>query len=85
MSFYEELSKVYEYVFPLNKNALKFISENLKNGDKILDLACGAGEYSIALSEMGFNVDGIDLEKGMIDKAINKSILEKKYSKLCKW
>ncbi|WP_461615761.1 class I SAM-dependent methyltransferase [Clostridium sp. Marseille-QA1073] len=76
MSFYGELSKVYEYVFPLNKNTLKFISENLKEGDRILDLACGSGDYSIALSKMGFKVDGIDLEKNMIEKAIGKNINE---------
>lgn len=76
MSFYGELSKVYEYVFPLNKNTLKFISEDLKKGDRILDLACGSGDYSIALSKMGFTVDGIDLEKNMIEKAICKNINE---------
>ncbi|WP_291582404.1 class I SAM-dependent methyltransferase [Clostridium sp. UBA6640] len=76
MSFYGELSKVYEYVFPLNKNTLKFISEDLKEGDRILDLACGSGDYSIALSKMGFNVDGIDLEKNMVEKAICKNINE---------
>lgn len=77
MSFYGELSKVYEYVFPLNKNTLKFISEDLEEGNRILDLACGSGDYSIALSKMGFTVDGIDLEKNMIEKAICKNINEK--------
>ena len=76
MSFYGELSKVYEYVFPLNKNTLKFISEDLEEGNRILDLACGSGDYSIALSKMGFTVDGIDLEKNMIEKAICKNINE---------
>ncbi len=76
MSFYGELSKVYEYVFPLNKNTLKFISEDLKEGNRILDLACGSGDYSIALSKMGFTVNGIDLEKNMIEKAICKNMNE---------
>ncbi|MCY6370732.1 class I SAM-dependent methyltransferase [Clostridium ganghwense] len=69
MNFYKELSKVYDIVFPKNKNTVKFLSEDLRKNSKIIDLACGTGIYSIALGELGHEVTGIDLDEKMIEKA----------------
>lgn len=38
-------------------------------GSSVLDLACGAGRFSNALAEAGFNVTGLDLSKKSIAKA----------------
>lgn len=57
----------------------KHISEfvkYLKNGDKILDVGCGAGRNTIYLFEKGFNVVGTDISKIAISKA--KDISKKK-------
>jgi SAM-dependent methyltransferase len=39
----------------------------------IVDLACGTGRMTIPLAEKGFDLIGIDLNKGMIERAKNKS------------
>lgn len=73
MKFYSELSDFYDVVFPLDNDTVNFLNNSLKPGSKALDLACGTGDYSIALAKMGFVVDGIDLNRDMIQKAKKKS------------
>ena len=41
----------------------------LKEGDSILDLACGRGRFAIYLSEKGYYVKGIDLSRENIEEA----------------
>lgn len=72
MKFYEELSKVYDIVFPENENTVEFLSKDLMENSKIMDLACGTGTYSIALGKQGHEVTGIDLDKKMIEIANTK-------------
>lgn len=72
MSFYEELSQVYDIVFPEDKETTDFLCSELKENSKVLDLACGSGSYSIALEAKGHNVTGIDLDASMIELAKNK-------------
>lgn len=73
MKFYSELSSVYDIVFPLEMDTVNFLTEELKPGDNVLDLACGTGEYSIALGKLGSNVLGIDLNSDMIKLAKEKA------------
>lgn len=44
---------------------VKFLLEklNLRNPDKILDLACGYGRHAIELAGRGYNITGFDLSK----------------------
>lgn len=42
---------------------------NLNKEDKILDLACGHGRHTIALKKLGFNIEGLDFSKHLIDLA----------------
>jgi SAM-dependent methyltransferase len=44
-----------------------------KLGGPIVDLACGTGRMTIPLAERGFDLIGVDLNKGMIERAKNKS------------
>ncbi len=76
MSFYEELSSVYDIVFPEDKETTEFLSSGLKKGDKVLDLACGTGIYTIALGKKGFDSVGIDLDETMIQIAKDKAKAE---------
>lgn len=73
MKFYTELSNVYDIVFPLDEDTVNFLIEDLKPGDAVLDLACGTGEYSIALGKLGANVLGVDLNGDMIKMAEKKA------------
>lgn len=72
MKFYEELSRVYDIVFPENENTVKFLSEDLKENSKIMDLACGTGTYTVALGNFGHEIIGVDLDKKMIEIANTK-------------
>ena len=74
---YSEISKIYDILFPLNINKLKFIDNFNKYKGKILDAGCASGELSIALSKNGYDVTGIDLDKEMIEIAESKAGNEK--------
>ncbi len=41
----------------------------MKPGDSVLDLACGFGRHSLALSRMGYSVTGVDLNSDLVDEA----------------
>ena len=73
MSFYSELSRVYDAVFPLQPMTLEFLEKDLSKGAKILDLACGRGAYSVALSEKGYDLYALDLDGEMIKGLKEKS------------
>lgn len=47
---------------------------NLKKNDAILDIACGQGRHTNALSEKGYLVDGVDFSKYLLGKAKNESL-----------
>ncbi|WP_038290541.1 class I SAM-dependent methyltransferase [Acetivibrio straminisolvens] len=69
MSFYSEISKYYDYIFPVGENQLNFIKDCAGSpGGKILDVACGSGGYSIELAKAGYVVTAVDLEDEMIEK-----------------
>ena len=52
---------------------LEFIEPYLKNGDTILDLACGSGTLLTMLKLNGYECEGLDLSSDIIDIANEKS------------
>ncbi|MDL2292598.1 class I SAM-dependent methyltransferase [Acholeplasma sp. OttesenSCG-928-E16] len=69
MSFYDEFSKYYNDIFPLDKN----LADSLVMGQKIkniLDIGCATGEYAKYFSRQGYIVDAFDLSKQMIDISV---------------
>ena len=50
----------------------EFYSRKTKNNIKILDLACGTGEH-IKILKRKFEIEGIDVNKGMVKKAKSKN------------
>ena len=50
---------------------LKFL--NPQRGESILDCPCGSGRHSILLSELGFDVLGVDINQQMIDYALENN------------
>lgn len=77
MSFYEELSKYYDIIFPLGEAQMNFIKKRLGKRKKVLDLAAGTGNYSIALAELGCKVTAVDLDEQMIYSLNRKACREK--------
>jgi glycine/sarcosine N-methyltransferase len=77
MSFYEEISKYYDYIFPISPETVDYIRRIAGKPPKnILDVACGTGGYSLELENYGYNVMAVDLDKEMIEglkvKALNQ-------------
>jgi len=67
MSFYEEISNYYDYIFPIGEEQIDFISKNAGNPPKsLLDIACGTGSYSIELARQGYYVVATDIDAEMI-------------------
>lgn len=72
---YTNLAGYFDAIFPVGEGQMRLIREALQfvNGRKILDAACGSGGYSLALSQEGYSVTGIDLDPGMIAYARDKA------------
>lgn len=71
--FYTEIAKYYDYIFPIDKAKIDFIREIVGNPPKdILDVACGSGGYSKTLSDVGYNITAVDLNKKMVKKLKDK-------------
>ena len=45
-----------------------------RSGEKILDLCTGTGEMALAFAAQGANVVGADIARGMLKRAVNKSV-----------
>lgn len=70
-SFYDILYQDKEYIkesIYVSQLIEKFNSKPKEN-IKIIDLACGTGKHAIELFKMGFNIDGSDISKEMINVA----------------
>lgn len=48
---------------------LAYLVKLLNKKDKILDLACGYGRFTIPLAKKGYNIEGIDITPVLIEKA----------------
>lgn len=46
---------------------------NMKPGMHVLDAGCGTGNFSMKLLDMGCRVTGIDISRGMLEKAQEKA------------
>ncbi|NQT59848.1 MAG: class I SAM-dependent methyltransferase [Bacteroidetes bacterium] len=78
-TFYAKLSEYYDKIFPLSKGTENFILQELANRKqpRILDIGCGTGSLSIALSlnSQVKAVTALDLDDEMISKAMRKNVL----------
>jgi len=73
VKFYEMLVKYYDDIFPMNDETYSFIRQDLIEGDKVLDVACGTGTYTLPLQKEGILAFGVDLEESMIEVAEEKA------------
>lgn len=76
MEFYEMLASRYDDVFTVSDSELSFLINSIPSHNSyILDVACGTGQYTIALYQNSFmNIDAVDLDSSMIEKARTKNI-----------
>lgn len=68
---YKKFAKYYDKFYQ-NKNYEKeteFLKNFINDNDKILDVGCGTGIHAALLADNGFEVDGLDLNKEMLEIA----------------
>jgi len=68
--YFSENQITYGWQCPVS--AYAFTAPFVKQGDEVLDIACGLGEGSRRLAEAGARVVGVDLDKEYIEKASEK-------------
>jgi SAM-dependent methyltransferase len=79
-SFWEEL---YPFMFPEQRFTAtpeeieKVLNLTKPSGKSALDLCCGPGRCTIALSQAGFSVTGVDKTKFLLDKARERAHVAK--------
>jgi ubiquinone/menaquinone biosynthesis C-methylase UbiE len=66
---YNKIGGNYNDTRSADKYILDVISSWLKNGEKILDLGCGTGNYTIAMKQSGFETFGVDPSEKMLKVA----------------
>ena len=59
------------------KSELLFLKKLLNKKQRILDLACGYGRFTIPLARAGYNIEGLDLSPNLLKKAKNDARKEK--------
>lgn len=72
--FYETLAQYYDELFPAEETTVDFLDDRFRSGvttarPQILDLACGTGAYTSALSQRGYHCYGVDADPAMIARA----------------
>ncbi len=80
MGFYQDISFYYDSIFPFKQNTFHFlldcyesVNEKKECKGKILDVACGSGNYAITFAGYCLEVTGNDLDQFMINQAITKN------------
>ena len=75
MSFYKSIAEVYHHIFPLNPVQVKFTNSAFFQTSQLslLDIGCGTGALTRALSATFQRVVGIDLDEVMLEHARSSS------------
>lgn len=71
--FYDRLNPDVDYTRWADFIKKNIDGNGLKNTSLVLDLACGTGSMSVALSKLGYEVIGVDLSPEMLMEAQNKA------------
>ena len=69
MSFYAQLSRYYDEIFPASQADLRFITQRLSGKYRLLDIGCGTGNKTELLATGQRKIIGIDSDPGMIEVA----------------
>ncbi|MBU9723036.1 MULTISPECIES: class I SAM-dependent methyltransferase [Bacillaceae] len=74
-ALYDEIGLGYDTTRKADPEIARRLRHHLQVSDRsdILDIACGTGNYTVALEKLGLNMTGIDVSKEMISKAKEKS------------
>lgn len=72
---YDEIGKTYDTTRKADPEIVHRLKHHLqvRNQDNVLDVACGTGNYTVALSQQGLNMTGTDISEEMLTTARQKS------------
>jgi len=72
--FYTGVSDMYDEIFPFSQDQLEFVLEHMQHPEsaRILEVGCGTGSLTSALTASCGTVAGVDLNEAMIRKAQEK-------------
>lgn len=72
LSLYNDFAIHYDSIFPTDDTTIAFLQSQFRR-KRLLDLGCATGGYALALTDLGYQVDGIDLDYRMIAIAKSKT------------
>lgn len=73
ISFYKEISRFYDQIFPFSENKRSFLRSLIsEKSHSLLDLGCATGEQVFFAESMGLSVAGLDNDENLLDIALEK-------------
>lgn len=69
MGFYEELSRYYDQIFPVDATEMAFVVGQLEGAGRLLDIGCGTGNKTVHCADGAGEIAAVDLDPGMIARA----------------
>ena len=75
MALYDKISNDYDATRKADPFIVGRLFSFIQAGPakRYLDLACGSGNYALALGELGLDITGIDISRGMLNRGRSKS------------
>ena len=75
MALYDNIGRGYDNTRKADPDITKRLARhlNLRQGVRYLDVACGTGNYTVALQNLGAKMHGLELASTMLDRARPKS------------
>ncbi len=66
---YDFLPRYFRSYQKLLADVVSSVEANVPKGGRVLDSGCGTGNFSIGLGLCGYNVEGIDISRAMLERA----------------
>lgn len=79
-SVYQQVANEYDERIPglgpsddmFTQSERDFLIEAIRSGEKVLDIGCGTGRFTVPMAEKGADVSGLDISRPMLDVASRK-------------
>ncbi|MFD4557859.1 class I SAM-dependent methyltransferase [Streptomyces sp. NPDC058469] len=79
-SVYQQVANEYDGRIPgrgpsddmFTESERDFLLETIRSGEKVLDIGCGTGRFTVPMAEKGAHVSGLDISRPMLDVASSK-------------
>ncbi|MFI8933305.1 class I SAM-dependent methyltransferase [Streptomyces sp. NPDC053474] len=77
---YEQVAAEYDERIPgagacddlFTQSEHEFLFESIRSGEKVLDIGCGTGRFTVPMADKGADVSGLDISRPMLDVAERK-------------